>query len=156
MALSRANVETILIRRCGRLLTACDLDGTTVSGANGDLNDPIASALRTLGYTVASRVSVVDADLAGVASGNEEALLDVAELRTLESALQNLDVVDVQVGPEKESLSQLGTRLEKAIDRKRAQVQRDYGIGLSTLSAGVITLGFAEQNDATVVEDADL
>jgi len=54
MALTRANAEVILIRRVGALLTAADLDGTTVDGTNVDLNDPFASALRQLGHTAVS------------------------------------------------------------------------------------------------------
>jgi hypothetical protein len=153
VALTRANVEAILVRRCGRLLTAADLDGTTVSGSNADLSDPIASALRALGYTVASRVAVVDGDLSGVDTADEEALLDVAELRALESALQNFDATDLTVGPRTEKLDQIGKRLENAVTRKRAQVQRDYGIGLSTLEGGVITLSFQQQNDTTEAAD---
>ena len=131
MPLTRANVESILIRRCGRLLAACALDGTTVGGTNADLNDPIGLAIRQLGGTVASIVAVADADLATLADHQVDALLDLAELRALESCLGNLPDVDVAVGPERESLGQLGTRLEAAIARTRAKVQRDHGIGLA-------------------------
>lgn len=130
MSLTRAQAEGILIRRIGRLVAAASLDGTTVDGTNADLADPLATAVRQLGGTVANRATVTDADLASVA--REEALLDMAELRALESALGNLDVVDVQVGPEREALGQLGTRLETAIARKRAQIQREHGIGLAS------------------------
>jgi hypothetical protein len=147
VSLTRANVEAILIRRCGRLLTAASLDGTTVNGSNADLSDPIASAVTALGGTVASRVAVADADVATVA--DVEALLDVAELRTLETALGNFDATNIQVGERREDLDQIRKGLEKAIERKQAQVERKYGIGLGTISAGVITLQIAEQNEAT-------
>lgn len=145
MSVTRTDAEGVLVRRCGRLLTAAGLDGSTATGANADLNDPIGWAVRQLGGAVASVASVTDADLAGVATDDLDALLDLAELRALESALGNLDVVDVAVGPERESLGQLGGRLEKAIERKRAQVQREHGIGASTLTAGTIRLGFQQR-----------
>lgn len=131
MALTRANVESVLIRRLGRILAACQLDGATVDGSNPDLADPIGLAVRQLGGTTASIADVADADLATLADSQADALLDVAELRALESCLGNLPDVDVTVGPERESLGQLGTRLEAAIARKRSQVLRDHGIGLA-------------------------
>ena len=146
MALTRAQTESILIRRTGRLLTAASLDGTTVSGANGDLNDPLASALRQCGLSVANIASVADSDLASLADSDIDKLLDLAELRTLESCLGNLDLVDVSAGPISEKQGQLGTRLEAAIERKRAQITRTYGIGLGTLTSGLIDLGFQQQD----------
>lgn len=143
--LTRANVESILVRRIGKLLTAAGLDGTTISGANQDLSDPIGWAVLQLGGAVTSRVSVADSDVATVAAADEEALLDLSELRALESALTNYDATDIKVGDRSESLGQLGGRLEKAIERKRAQVRATYGIGLATLSAGVIPLGFQQR-----------
>jgi len=147
MSLSRANIESILIRRCGRMLTACGLDGTTINGSNADLNDPIAWAIKQLGGSVAARTSVADSDIATVAAEDEEALLDLAELRTLESALTNLDATDIRVGDREEKLDQLSKRLESTIARKRSQIQRDHGLGLGTLSAGVLTLGFQQHNN---------
>lgn len=145
MSLTRASVESVLIRRCGRLLTAAGLDGTTGSGSNADLVDPISWAVRQLGLAVATLGSLSDSDLAGVATDDLDALLDLAELRCYESALGNLDVVDVSVGPERESLGQLGTRLESLIERKRAAIQRTHGIGAATLTGGTIRLGFQQR-----------
>lgn len=147
---TRAGIESVLIRRCGRLLTAAGLDGTTISGANEDLNDPIGTAIRQLAGHVADLTAVTDSDVSSIDADNLDALLDLAELRSLESALGNLDVVDVSVGPEREALGQLGTRLERAIERKRAHVERDHGIGVTTLTAGVIRLGFQQRNPPEV------
>lgn len=146
MALSRAQAESILIRRGGTLLTAASLDGTTVSGSNADLNDPLASALRQCGLTVANIASVADSDISALADTDIDKLLDLAELRVLESCLGNLDLVDVTAGPIKESLGQLGSRLEAAITRKGRAVEKKYGIGLGTLSSGLIDLGFQQQD----------
>ena len=54
MAHTRASIEAILIRRCGRMLAATELDGSTIDGSNADLNDPIGWAIRQLGGAVAS------------------------------------------------------------------------------------------------------
>lgn len=144
MALTRANIEAILVRRCGGRLAAAGLDGTTVSGANADLSDPIRAALRQLGYSVASAASVADSDLASVAAADEEQLIDLAELRALESALGNLDTVDITAGPRQERLGQLADQLERLIARKTTFLRQRYGIGAATISAGAIGLGFQE------------
>ncbi len=147
MTITRAEVETILIRRCGSLLTAADLDGTTLNGTNVDLNDPIGAALRQMGYTVASLTAVADSDLQPVATDDIDQLLDIAELRTLENIEGNLDEVDITVGPRSESLNQLSTRVTKKIDTKRSAIEKTYGLGLGTLSAGVVSLDFMEKGD---------
>jgi hypothetical protein len=144
MAITRANVEAILVRRVGKKLTAAGLDGTTVTGANADLNDPIGWALRQAGYAVASIVAVADADLANVAIDDTDKILDLAELRTLESVHENLNLVDFRLGPRAESLSQLAEQVEKEIARKRSCVQREYGMGLGSISGGAISLEFQE------------
>jgi len=133
MTLTRTQVERILISRCGRLLTAAGLDGATRTGANDDLNDPIGSALRALGRSVADLSAVADADLAGVTEAQIDQLLDVAELRTLETIEGNLDQVDITIGPRSERLNQLATQVRAKIDAKRAAVEAAYGVGVAGL-----------------------
>lgn len=147
MSLTRANVETILVRRCGSLLTAAGLDGTTLDGTNVDLNDPIGYALREMGYTVDDITAVADDDVSSVSTANYDKLLDLSELRTLENIQGNLDEVDITLGPRKEALGQLPDRLEKRIERLEAKVRKVYGIGVGTITAGVIKLDFAEHNE---------
>lgn len=149
MTLTRANIEAIVIRRCGKLLTAAGLDGTTVSGANTDLNDPIGWAVRQCGSTVANLALVADGDLAGVSAETYDQLLDLAELRALQSISQNLSDVNMAAGPLRQDLGQLSDQVDKKIERKVAQIQRDYGLGLGTLEAGVIGLDFMQKNEAT-------
>lgn len=144
MALTRAQAEAILVRRVGRLMTAASMDGATTNGSNRDFNDPLGWAIVQAGGSVAARNLVTTADLA---TADDDAVLDLAELRVLESIAGNLALVDVTFGPHKESLGQLGTRLELLIARKRKQVARDHGVGASALEAGVITLGFAQQRE---------
>ena len=147
MALTRANAEVILIRRVGALLTAADLDGTTVDGTNVDLNDPIASALRQLGYTVASAVLVADTDLDDLAAADYNAFFDLAELRAKKNILGNLTLVDITAGPRSECLSQLAEQLRKDIDALQEDIKTDYNIGVGTLEAGIVTLDFMEKDE---------
>jgi hypothetical protein len=147
MALTRATIEAVLIRRCGSLLTALGLDGTTAGGTNADLNDPIGWALRQMGVVLTTALTVADVDVELVASADYDQLLDLAELRTLETLLTHPDLVTVRVDDLQKNWSDLGKRIETAITRKRAQMARDYGTGLGTLTAGVIGLGFQEYYD---------
>lgn len=144
MSLTRASVEEILIRRCGKLMTAADLDGTTANGTNRDLNDPLGWALRQCGYSVTSVGAVADADLASVATTKYDQLFDLAELRTLESILGNLDDVDIQLGPRQERLSQLANQVERRLENLQMRVQREHGYGAPEMEAGVLTYEFAE------------
>lgn len=125
--MNRANVESVLVKRCAAALEMVGMDYTTISGTNADLNDPIWAALKRLGYTVAS-TTVIDADISQIDPGDESALLDVSELRTLETVYNAaVALVDTSIGPRRESLSQFGARLEKLIEAKREQIKQDYG-----------------------------
>jgi len=147
MTVTRDNIERILVARCGYLMNAAGLDGSTDDGTNTDLNDPIGYALRKAGYTVDNLGSVDDDDLSGVDVEDYDQVFDLAELRTLENILGNLDDVDIKLGPRSESLSQLSEMLDTRVMRLQAKIERQYGVGLSTLEAGVITLDFADHNE---------
>lgn len=139
MTITRVQVERILIARCGKLLTAAGLDGATRTGANEDLNDPIGAAVRALALTVADLSAVADTDLASVTDAQIDQLLDVAELRTLETIEGNLDQVDITIGPRSESLNQLSKQVRTKIDAKRAAVEAAYGTGVAGLSTRAVT-----------------
>lgn len=147
MAITRANAEAILIKRLGALLTEAGLDGTTVTGTNADLNDPIGYALRKLGQTVTAPTAVADADLSGLGSDDYDEFFDLAELRSLETVHNTLTSVNISVGPRREELSQLADRVAKRIADKRAAMAEEYGRGLKPLEAGYITLDFMEKGD---------
>lgn len=127
---TRASVEVVLLRRTGRMLTKAGLDGVTDDGTNVDLNDPIGWAVRTLGYPVADVTEVSSDEVEAVPSGKVNALLDLAELRTLESILGNLDLVSAQVGPRREELNDLARRLNERIPRKRKEIEQEHDIPL--------------------------
>jgi len=148
MALTRATLEANLIRRIGHLLTVAGLDGTTVSGSNADLADPIAFALRELGITVATLNSPTDAEVATVAADDHNQLLDVAEIRAMQTALNCvLDLVNTEAGNRVDEYSQLANGLQLRLDRAELRARRLYGWTAGALEAGYATLDFAQHAD---------
>ena len=147
--MNRADAEKVLIRRCGTALTAVSLDGITATGANPDLNDPIWFALDKLGYGVVSISAVADPDVEAVTTEDYAVFLDLAELRTLETTLNAAtSLVDITVGPRRESLGQLSERLEKLISAKRAVVYKEYGdLFGSGLQGGTFSVSFQEDGE---------
>ncbi len=146
MSITRANVEAILIRRAGKKMTVAGLDGTTISGSNPDLNDPIGSAILDMGYNPSSIATITDTDVSLVGNSISE-LLDRAELRLLRNIAGNLDLVDIAVGPRKESLSQLHDQIIKQIDKLADDINSKYGSGISALDAGSVSLDFQEEQE---------
>jgi len=144
MTLTRANAEVILIKRSGKKMTFAGLDGTTVSGSNVDLNDPIGNALLGMGIAPASIVLVTDADLSGISNDDLEQFFDRAQYRLLKNIAGNLDVVDIQVGPRRESLSQIHEQIQKEIETLELSLAKQYGVGLGSMSTGTIQLDFQE------------
>lgn len=144
--MNRASVETVLIKRCALALEMVGLDSTTISGTNADLNDPIWTALRRVGYSVVNISSVSDADVAQVTGDYERVVIDLAELRVLETCMNRAtSLVDVSIGPRRESLSQFSDRLEKRIAQKQAQIVKEYGDLFGTgLEAGTFSVSSVE------------
>ena len=141
MAATVAQVKSVVMGRAGRQLALVGL-------GDADLDDPIRSALGSLGLAPAGLAPVADADLAAVGPAMLAALVDLAELRALESVLGNWTEPDqVADTDNSQALGKLRDSLEKTVARKRLQVERAYGIGLPELAAGVLDLGFAETVD---------
>ena len=116
------------MQRVGAWLAAAGLP-TTIVGSNAALNDPIGWAIRQSDGTVASAVLVTDADVATVASADLDQLIDLAELRALESVLSNFTGVDKKAGPVELKSSQMADRLERRIASLRSMISLTYGIG---------------------------
>lgn len=146
MSLTRAHVETILINRCGTLMTAAGMAHSLPSPISS-LNDPIGYALRRLSYSVASVVAVTDADVSAVTTTDYDALFDLAELRLLQNVLGNFDGVDITVGPRRENLSQLRDGIEARIGKMEDKIASEHGIGGASLQAGTIELDLADHNE---------
>lgn len=144
MALTRPQAEAILVARCGKLLASVGLDGTTVDGTNAALTDPLAEGLRQLAIAPASPAAVTTSDLSGVADADAAELLDVAELRALETVLGNWVDADQVAGQDnRQDLGKLRDSVEKSLARKAARAESLYGYGKdTTIRAGLLTFGF--------------
>ena len=148
MSLTRANIEAVLIKRAGHLMTVAGMDGTTVAGTNADLGDPIAFALRQIGCSVATPASPTDAEVAALSTDDTDQLLDLAEIRTLDTILQHLlDLVDTQAGARADRYSQLAAGIQARLDRAIDNARRLYGFTAGTLEAGYACLDFAAHGD---------
>ena len=146
--LTSANLDLLLLRMTAVKLAYAGLDSTTADGTNPDLGFPKVAAYRSLGLVPIGPLNLVDADLVGVADGQLNQLLDVAELATLEAILGNLSNVDQTTDTDNLQLhGKFYQALEATVARKRTQAQRAYGYGLGTLTPGVFDLGFAETID---------
>lgn len=143
MTLTRANLETILVKRASAYMSAAGMAITYV-GTNADLNDPIGYALRYAGYTVADPAGVADADIAAIGDEDLDAVLDIAEFRLLKNISGNLALVDITTGPISEKLSQLSAALEKRIDKLSAEIALSYG---AEIEVGAIHFDFATHGD---------
>ena len=130
MAVTRDSVDVILIRRLGSLLAEAGLDGETTDG-NQSLSDPIGWALRMLGFSPASLTTVDDSDLVAISGVYVDALLDLAELRTLESISGHLTSVGITVGPVSQQSGELATRVIAMARQKRSDVAAQWGAYLS-------------------------
>ena len=140
MALIRDEVEEIITLRCGNFLELLEMK---CDCPNPALSDPIAWALRMLGFEPESAIDIVDDDLANVTRKHYDALFDLAELRTLESVAGNLTLVTHTTGPVSENLSDLGKILDKMIPQKRANVASMHGRILA------VSLGPTDHKTAT-------
>mgnify|MGYP000952833294 FL=1 len=125
MTLTRANLESLLVKRCGGLMSLVDMAVTT-AGANADLNDPLQYALRYGEYEVADITSVSNSDIAEVEDADIDLILDVAELRLLENIQGNFNLVDITNGPESEKYSQAANVIEKRLSRLQDKVDSYY------------------------------
>jgi hypothetical protein len=146
MPLTLAILDSILVPRCGGTLALAGLDGVTVDGTNVALLDPIRQGLASLGIATATVGVVDDDDLLPITADTLDQLLDVAELRALESALGWLDQPDQMADTDnQQSLGKLRDSIETTVARRRKQVEKQYGYGAASLANITIDLGFQER-----------
>lgn len=115
MPVTVADIEIELLLSVGPYLRKVGLDGTTADGTNPALRGAIRRAVGRLGIATADPIAVADDDLADLSRDNYETLLDLAELRALETCWGNWPEYDEQDGTEGQKLSQLADRLERRI-----------------------------------------
>lgn len=145
MALTRADCESTLVKRLKVLMEAAELV-VTITGSNADLNDPLAWALRRVGGSTASVATVTDAELAAVGASSYDDFMDLAEYRTLQNILGNLDLVDITAGPRAEKLSQIARQV-----REMLKARESFAAGfVAPPTAGYISLDFAEHGEAVL------
>lgn len=146
MSLTRAEFETEMVDRCGRLLTTASKDGTTVNGTNSSLNGPARSALSSLGITP-SAFTVTDSDFSTVTADLYPRLFDTAEFYTLRSIENALTSVDQAFGEDSIKYSQLRDSVSARINSLESYLRKTYGFGMAKLSTGLIDLGFQSSAD---------
>jgi hypothetical protein len=141
VAILVSDLQATLAGRCGATLTKAGLDGSASSSA---WLDPLAESAREMGVTLASPLTVADADLAAVTQAQVSQLVDVAELRSLENALGNLTKVSQKVSLGAQDWGELRDGLERAIGRLAARARDLYGVGRGTVQGGTVRLDFQE------------
>jgi hypothetical protein len=144
---TRADIEQELVSRAEAWLTAASM-AVTYAGANADLNSPIAWAIRQAGGSVTAPALVTSTDVQTVADADYDKLLDLAELRTLQSILGSYALVDAKAGPVEAKSSQLAERIERRIAELKAWLKSEYNIGgSSVLSFVPITYGVCASDE---------
>jgi hypothetical protein len=127
---TQAEVEVVVRDRLGALLTEA-------AAITGDPNKPnveqcIGWAVRMLGYPTTSITVVEDSEVGAVTTAKLDALLDLAELRTLESIVTNFTQVNLSTGPVTEALGDLAKRATELAKQKRANAALQWGAYLAT------------------------
>lgn len=125
---TRADIETLLVSRAGASLASAGM-AVTIVGTNASLNDAIGWAIRQSGGTVTAPALVTSTDVQTVDSADFDQLIDLAELRTLETILSNYSAVDKKAGPVELKSSQFADRILARIGQLRSWIAVAYDIG---------------------------
>lgn len=129
-----ADVEEIVGNRYAALLAqARALAGDAFTPS---IEQAIAWAVRGLGYPAESLRYVTPAELAAVSADRLDALLDLTELRMLESIQTGFTAVTVKAGPVQEDYNHLADRLDKIVVEKRKNVAARHGRWLAVTLTG--------------------
>ena len=136
-----ANVEAILLKRCSAAMAVVTLDVTTADGTNPDLADPIRYAAVGIGLWLATPGAVADADLTPtcgppVAGHRYEKLLDLAELRTLETVLNRFLYVDQKTDVNTKQNNQWRQGLQARIEYLTRRISLPYGRAFGRVRIG--------------------
>lgn len=124
MSYTVAQVDGVISNRIGAYLSLANM--TSEESPNPALADPILWALRMLGYTPAALDEVTDSDLE-VTHSDLDALLDLAELRALETVQTQYTRVSGALGPLREDWGELGKRLADLVKVKRDNAAAQHG-----------------------------
>ena len=146
MALTRVKVETLLVKRCNKIMAFVGM-AVTIVGTNADLDDPMGVAIRECGGTVADFIAVTDADILTVASDDYDKLLDIAEYRLISSMISNFDKYGLKVGPRSGYQSQVREGLETRLKMLAGELEAKYGWNAPSPEMGSIMLDIADHNE---------
>ncbi len=160
MAITRTQLETLLVGsdkisgRAGRMAVKARLyvAADVTLGTIPALADPIYQGLRSIGIYAADPTAPVDGDMVTLPPSGLSQVLDVAELRLLESCMGNWDRWDETAGVDSQAQGKLGELLQKRIEAVRKQLKDIYGnipgvTAASTFGVGVIGLDFQQTTD---------
>lgn len=117
MALTRADVQKVLVRELGPFLDVAGLDGTTFETPNDAMENAIGRAITSSGGTVVSPPDVDDADVASI-TNNWYTFIMLCQYYMLDTIWGNWPYVDQRDGDTEQKLNQLAERLlekQKAI-----------------------------------------
>ncbi len=128
MTITKAAVSAVIDDRCGAFLS--EARRMTGDATKPSVGQCIGWAVRALGYTTAGLTDVLDADLTAIPDVKADALLDLAEWRTLQSIETNLTAVSSTTGPVSDQWNDLSKRLADIIPRKQALIMAQHGIAL--------------------------
>jgi len=124
---TKVEVTAILEERTGAMLAL--VRQLTGLADRPNVQHAIAWAVRRLGGTTASFVEATDAEVSAITK--EEALIDLAELRLLDSMYGNLTAVTNRTGPIQDDYNDLARRLEAARTEKRGEILSVHGIDVN-------------------------
>lgn len=142
MALTRTQCAKLLVRRLKNLLDAANLSTTAVAG-NPDVQAAMSYALRELDYAVDDVNTISASEIGEVSADDYGDVFLLAEYRLLEQIQGNLALVDTDVGPRGQKLSQLALQVDRMLHRRQAEVDEL----VSGPSTGTINLDFATHGD---------
>jgi hypothetical protein len=123
---TKAEVTAILTERTGAMLAL--VRTLTGSQDSPSPDQAIAWAVRRLGGSTASFVDATSGEVVAIAQ--DEALIDLAELRLLNSMYVNLTATTNQTGPLRDDYNDLARRLETARREKRAEILAVHGVNV--------------------------
>ena len=128
------DIQVVVTDRCSQFLAeAAQLTG---GESMPSVDQAIAWALRALGHTPASIRVATEPEVAAVTDGQLDALLDLTELRLLESVQTNLTAVTVKAGPVQEDYNDLAARLATIVNEKRTNAAARHGRWLAVPLTG--------------------
>lgn len=129
-----ADVTAVVQERCGAFLAQANV--LTGDAGAPSVNQALAWALRALAYPVDSLRMATDTEVQAVPATLLDAMLDLTELRTLESIQTNLTAVTVKAGPVQEDYNDLASRLGKIVNEKRENAAVRHGQWLAVPLTG--------------------